>query len=220
MGLDGNRGIYMILNVRTGQYYIGSAQNLKRRFKEHLTKLNVGNHFNSRLQNAWNKYGVNEFKFLPVFFVEQKEHLIAVEQVFIDAYKAANREFGYNSRPMAGSNLGHKFGDEMRHRVRLANIGKRHSEDTKEKMSSARKGRTNSAVTRARISAAKIGKKRPDVAIWAVQKFSQFDKNEVRAIRADRSSGMTIRALASKYAANISTINNVVNGVGVAYAFE
>ena len=56
-------GIYKITNTVNGKFYIGSSNNIYNRWKQHKTQLNDGMHGNIHLQNAWNMYGGQNFKF-------------------------------------------------------------------------------------------------------------------------------------------------------------
>lgn len=53
-----NAGIYMIVNKVNGKRYVGSSRNCHRRKSEHLSRLRRNAHINSKLQAAWNKYGI------------------------------------------------------------------------------------------------------------------------------------------------------------------
>lgn len=213
----GNIGIYMIRNTVSGQYYIGSAQNLVRRFAEHRTQLNSKRHFNSRLQNAWDKYGEGAFVFFPLSILQSKDHLIPAEQMLIDSYRAADRNVGYNSRPIAHSNLGHKFSEQMRERVRAANLGKKASLETRAKMSASAKGTAKGSEHARRISVGKTGLKRPDIKAWATEKFSKFDRATVLEIRRDRKLGFKYQQIADKYGCSNATAHFAVNGTGAYY---
>lgn len=54
-------GVYMIANLRTGKYYIGSSKNIERRLYNHFLLLKHGNHHSSKLQNAYDMYGQKSF---------------------------------------------------------------------------------------------------------------------------------------------------------------
>jgi hypothetical protein len=56
-------GIYKITNIITLDFYIGQSRNLKQRWAEHKTQLRHNKHPNAHLQNAWNKYEEDSFKF-------------------------------------------------------------------------------------------------------------------------------------------------------------
>lgn len=54
-------GIYKIVNKATNQCYVGQSQRIEKRIKEHFRLLRWGNHTNPHLQNAFNKYGEDNF---------------------------------------------------------------------------------------------------------------------------------------------------------------
>lgn len=126
-------GIYQILNIVNQKAYIGSAKNLNRRKKTHFTQLSKGLHCNIHLQNAYNFYGPDSFKYEVL---ELTDNLIEREQYWIDSFSFENL---YNICPKAGSRLGSKnikpISAERKLKMRLANLGKKHSEETKKKLS-------------------------------------------------------------------------------------
>lgn len=93
-------GIYKILNKVNGKFYIGSAIELAKRWREHSYHLNRKTHKNSYLQNAWNKYWNISFEFIILELCEP-EKLIEREQHWIDTLKPK-----YNLALFAGSRLG------------------------------------------------------------------------------------------------------------------
>jgi group I intron endonuclease len=115
-------GIYQILCAPTGKIYIGSALDLRQRWATHRSALARNNHRNSYLQAAWNKYGESSFTFtvlelvLPGFHTER-------EQYYINHFKAADRRYGFNLAPQAGSCLGVKHTPETRQRMGEAHRG-------------------------------------------------------------------------------------------------
>lgn len=54
-------GVYAIFNSLNRKCYIGSSKNIQRRTTTHFSNLKHNRHSNSYLQNAWNKYGGNNF---------------------------------------------------------------------------------------------------------------------------------------------------------------
>lgn len=76
-------GIYKIINLVNNDFYIGSTKDLSRRKKEHWRLLKKGNNHSIVLQNAWNKYGEENFKF-EVLAICPKEYLFKLEQWFVD----------------------------------------------------------------------------------------------------------------------------------------
>ena len=56
-------GIYKIENLINGSIYIGQSIDIEKRWSTHISILNQNNHYNAHLQNAWNKYGSENFQF-------------------------------------------------------------------------------------------------------------------------------------------------------------
>lgn len=91
-------GVYKILNLVNNKYYIGSTKQCFRvRLNHHLQALRNNNHKNSHLQNAWNKYGENNFIFY-ILEICNKDLTYEREQFYLD-----NREKAlcYNINPLA-----------------------------------------------------------------------------------------------------------------------
>ena len=76
--------IYMI-KCSNGNFYIGQAVNIKKRWKRHLQELKYGNHYNCRLQNIYNKYGENSLEFSVVEECDLSD-LDNLEQILLDAH--------------------------------------------------------------------------------------------------------------------------------------
>lgn len=97
-----NSGVYKIVNVQTGDFYIGSSINLSLREKNHFNKLKHNKHVNTYLQNVYAKYGKENLKF-EILATCPKEYLLKLEQCFIN-----NLNPKYNFLKIAGSSLGYK----------------------------------------------------------------------------------------------------------------
>lgn len=88
-------GIYCIKNKINGKVYIGSSNNIERRFKRHKTELNTKKHSNKYLEKAYNKYGEENFEFIILELCNEEE-LIQKEIFFISKYDSLNISKGYN----------------------------------------------------------------------------------------------------------------------------
>lgn len=86
-------GIYKIENLINGSIYIGQSIDIEKRWSTHISILNQNNHYNAHLQNAWNKYGSENFKFSIVEECKQFE-LNDREIYWIDKYDSFIN--GYN----------------------------------------------------------------------------------------------------------------------------
>lgn len=56
-------GIYRILNKINGKCYVGQSENIAKRWFHHRWELQRKKHINVYLQNAWDKYGEENFEF-------------------------------------------------------------------------------------------------------------------------------------------------------------
>lgn len=55
-------GIYQIRDIINNKSYIGLSINIEKRWLQHKSALNRNKHCNQKLQNAWNKYGAENFE--------------------------------------------------------------------------------------------------------------------------------------------------------------
>lgn len=101
-------GIYWIRNKQNNKIYIGSSKNIRKRFLEHKWALKNNKHLNNRLQNSFNKYGLDSFEFLIILKCHP-DMLIWYEQQFLDQCKP-----DYNIAPNAYSVLGRKHTDKTK----------------------------------------------------------------------------------------------------------
>lgn len=99
--MERNIGVYKILNIIDGKYYIGSSVHLKKRLKDHKFTLNAGNHQNIHLQRAFNKYGAENFVFSILEYSDNLDNVREKEQKWIDKLAACNQNYGYNIHPLA-----------------------------------------------------------------------------------------------------------------------
>lgn len=80
-------GIYCIENITNHKTYIGSSKNIYQRLLKHFALLRHNKHQNAHLQNAWNKYGENSFRWFILELCDNKE-LTEKEQYCIDLFGA------------------------------------------------------------------------------------------------------------------------------------
>ena len=79
-------GIYKITNTVTGDCYIGSSKDIKRRWREHKCKSRWKQCKNNQMYLDMQKYGIDKFEFQVVVEVEEVEEgsLKEKEQEFIE----------------------------------------------------------------------------------------------------------------------------------------
>lgn len=136
-------GIYEIVNLRNGKRYIGSAVDIRARWRGHRHDLSGGHHHSRALQRAWMKYGDQCFSF-RLLETCGRAALISVEQRYLD-----DLEPEYNCCRVAGSNLGVK-----------------RSAESRAKQGASRKGMVLSEAHRLAIGASLLGKPRSLEAIY------------------------------------------------------
>jgi group I intron endonuclease len=148
--------IYKIRNLLNGKFYVGSAQDTRTRFRQHRRLLRKGTHHCKHLQNAWNKYGEDLFKFEIIEHVESVEGLEAAEDVWLREH--VGQKHCYNSgrsakapwlgcAPEDHPNFGRNLTDDQKQNLRDAakrqwetsdpRTGRKHSEETKAKIKAA-----------------------------------------------------------------------------------
>lgn len=136
------QGVYCIRNVVTNMNYIGSARNLRERIRHHQWMLRNDRHENSRLQNAYNKYGNNSFYFI-VLDMWSDYPLLDVEQHFIDGFSSYIKGVGYNILPKAGSSAGVVMAQETKDKISEFHKGKNKTTEHNLKNSLAQRGELN-----------------------------------------------------------------------------
>lgn len=151
-------GIYIIKNIVNNKCYIGQSQNIETRIREHKYLLRNNKYGNLKIQNAWNKYGEDNFVF-EVIEECSIDELDEKEIFYIQEYDShAN---GYNNTDGGGGVRGWKHSDEFKQKMSLSNkLNPRHpspeqiarlveynktrdyhhSEETRAKMSKAHQG--------------------------------------------------------------------------------
>jgi len=90
------KGIYKITNKTNNKIYIGSSKNIFKRWESHISDLLNKNHHSYKLQNDFNKYGINEFTFEIVELLDFKDSLLNKEQYWIDTTESYEDSIGYN----------------------------------------------------------------------------------------------------------------------------
>lgn len=128
-------GVYAILNILNNKKYIGSTKCFKERFAEHRSQLRRGNHKNIHLQNAYNKYGEEYFKFVILEECENIPNTLNfIEQKWI------NSDGDYNICPIANRRTYTKMPDWLKEKLRKINTGRICTEQTRKRLSTALKG--------------------------------------------------------------------------------
>jgi len=223
-----NLGIYAIFNTINTKMYIGSAKNLHNRYRKHLSNLKRNIHQNPHLQNAWNKYGENNFIFIILEILNDEKKVIEKEQYYIDKYKSYINVMGYNIRVKATSNIGIKLSDETKLKMsdshkgenaywfnkkmhpnflKAADIAKRnkiYTDAEKEIISKRFKGRIKSKETIEKMKLAQSGSKNPSA------KLNEEKVVEILKLLNDK---ISIKEIANMYNVSSETISCIKRGL-------
>ncbi len=167
-------GIYKIYNKITSKCYIGSAVDVKSRFRVHKSSLRLNKHHSIHLQRAWNKYWEHLFEFSIIEYCE-KQNLIKREQFWIDHLNCVSPN-GYNLSPTAYSQLGIKRSEETKLKLSIAHRKAKRSEEFKRNVSLFHKGKVTSEETKRKMRLAAIGRKMSEE---AKKKMSINSKNRI-----------------------------------------
>ena len=157
-------GIYKITAIHNGKFYIGSSNDIKKRWERHRHYLKNNCHQNKILQRIYNKYGKDCFIFEIIEYIE-KENLQKIEQQYMD-----NLNPSLNLRKIAISNQGLKHTDEAKEKMRQSHLGKQLTEAHKEKIGNSVRGKKLKPKTEQQIfNNAKSQANFNDKQIWQIK---------------------------------------------------
>lgn len=125
-------GIYAIKNRINNKMYVGKSVNIKKRKSYHFWLLRTNNHFNPKLQSAFNKYGEENFEFV-ILEKCNKDELDDKEIKYINRYNTIND--GYNICEGGEGSLGRTLSEETKQKISNANTGRKQDEVAKKRKS-------------------------------------------------------------------------------------
>ena len=144
--LRNKQGIYMIFNLVTENYYIGSAptNRFMSRFTKHLISL-IGSQI---VKNSVLKYGLSNFAFIIVEFYpdpinrDNNKLLVQLEDKYLkillpnyNILTEAGNSFGYKHNEDIQKKMTDNYSDERREFIRNLNLNKNLSIETRKKIS-------------------------------------------------------------------------------------
>ena len=177
-------GTYQIINTLDQKSYVGSSNNIAKRWSHHKTDLNNGalgkvnskgkkmKHHCKPLQRAWIKYGADAFQFNILERNDTAEEALQDEQLLLNVlwdggktcYNTAKeatagmkgrKHTEDSKRKMATGSKDRIVSPETREKLSTAGKGRKHTKDSKDKMSAAQKGRVWTQDQKDAASAAK-----------------------------------------------------------------
>jgi len=155
-------GIYQIKNKVNNKIYIGKSKDIEGRWQCHFRLLESNRHYNDHLQNAYNRYGADNFETAILYYVDE-DKLDVAEMCAIYTFGSDQEDKGYNltiggdgvnysllteetkikrNKAVSDALIGRKLSDEHKENMfHQGMLGKKHSEESKKKMSDALVGR-------------------------------------------------------------------------------
>lgn len=124
------QGVYQIRCIEENKCYIGSSKDCQERVQKHFSELRFNRHTNKRLQEAFNKYGIEGFIYSIVLYVAKEEDLLDKETEYQIKIGIDNL---YNDKI-----TGYYISDELK--ARYANIDQsyKHTLEYRMKLASSR----------------------------------------------------------------------------------
>lgn len=222
-----NCGIYRITNRTNRKFYIGSSNDIARRYLRHLVDLRKNKHDNQHLQLSWNKYGADNFTF-EVYKICEPQLLLEEEQKELNIW--VGKEECYNIRRDAVCPVkpGEHRSEEVKKKISLAqkgkprlyargnkwSLGRKHSPETIEKF----KGRKHTEETKKKISEASKNQEWSAERCWNITLGKLKNKipvNEFETIRLLYLSGINQRQLSIRYNITEHTMCKILKRLGV-----
>lgn len=171
-------GVYIIECIQNGKKLVGESSNVYKRFNYHKQNLKNNRHENPYLQNAYNKYGIDKFKFYILEYCDPK-NTKKLENYWCNLLKTHDSNYGYNIRPTEDINK-RPMSEETKAKIKKSLLssekfknrdcgkamrGKKHTDEVKQKIKDNRKYKEHSEETKKKISIKNKGKKISELSI-------------------------------------------------------
>lgn len=200
-------GIYKITCFSNKKIYIGSSVNIGKRFRVHKSLLRSNKHRNPHLQNAWNEYGEENFKF-EIIEIVKTNLLWKRELIWFDKTECCDPKYGFNIaiNPTNGM-LGRLHTEESKLKMSMSGKNKVFTEKHKLNLSLAAKERKASKIARENMSKAHKG-----LHIGSKHGMAKLNEWKIRIIkRLSEDRYLTQKEIAKIFNVSQQTISRIVN---------
>lgn len=199
-------GIYKITNTINGKVYVGSAVDIKKRWRDHKWHLNNNKHHNSHLQSSWNKYGINSFNFEILLECEISE-LLTFELDYIIKYDCFNNKLGYNVNDPEHIFLNKKHTDKTKALLSKQKMGNKNPMFGKCGNKHPRYNKATSVETRDKISLNRKG-----LTVGDNHPSAKLNSEDIIKIREmNKIDNISQTKIAKLYNVSLSNINSIIN---------
>ena len=203
-------GIYGIKNLINSKIYVGkTGMNFGDRWDSHRSLLNSEKHDNPHLQNAWNKYGEENFEFIIIEECNVEE-LSEREKYYIKLYKDIGLAYNIHDGGDEGYNLGKHLSEETKRKIgdknRIKMTGRKASDATKKKMSEAHTGMKYSPMSEEGRKNIQLSQQR-----YYEENPKKLCVEDVIKIRELHIEGLNYSEIARKYNVTPQCINDICN---------
>lgn len=174
-------GVYAIVHLPTKKAYVGSSDNINKRFSTHKSMLKYNYHHSKYLQNAWNKYGEKEFEFKIISECMSIKDAVEIEQIFLycfyrkGLFNAKNVAFGVGSG-ICHPNKSKPLSEEQKLKISLSLKGKKKSPEHIEKVAQGSRGikRSKETIEKVREATTKYIVYTPDGEFFGLKQAAKF----------------------------------------------
>ena len=184
----------------------------------HRAQLKGGYHDNPHLQNAWNKYGADNFEFDVVEEVTDVSLLNDLEIKYIKQYRDNNLSYNIHDGGDGGYLLGKHLSDETKRKIgeknRVNMTGRKLSKETRKKMSDSQNKRYAAWTDEERQAFGRIVAEKASGYTWSQESknnFSKIQETKPNGAKYDIDTVHEIRRLHEQEGKSYTEISNLLN---------
>jgi len=167
-------GVIYCIECENGKRYVGSTTDIATRKKNHFSTLKINKHFNSLLQEDFNRLGEQAFR-VYILGGYEINNLIDMERLWIKKLKSDDHSTGYNLLSPTKDNTHFIWARSSREKL-SSSLRKRppFTEQHRRHLSEANKGKLT-PLKQAQI--ARLAKKRKGLKLWGPQDIERLSKD-------------------------------------------
>lgn len=176
----GKAGIYKITNMINNYVYIGQTRDFKRRWLQHIKTLKTNCNSNRLLQEDYNKYGVNKFRFEVLEYCDNSKLRLIKEQEYIEYYRKITNIYNLQNVDNIWNS------SYQKEQIIKFNKGRTYTKETIAKMSYNNSGKNNPMYQKCKYSKQFIQQLRNDYIecknYTALQKKYNIDRHIIKRL--------------------------------------